>query len=80
MNEYIPQLGKPDTLDAAIAERNAWVETAATFSLNEDYYRSLVIAIGEMLGDDAYIADDGSRSEDVLCAKVPELVASRLGH
>lgn len=32
-----------------------------------------------MLGEEAYISDDGSRQQDVLCAKVPELVAQRLG-
>jgi hypothetical protein len=35
--------------------------------------------IGKMLGPEAYIADDGSVHEDVLCANVPELVAERLG-
>jgi hypothetical protein len=72
--DYITQLGTPKTLEQAIAERNAWVESAAMFSRNEEYYRGLVVQIGEMFGEAAYIADDGSRSQDVLCAKVPELV------
>jgi hypothetical protein len=75
---YIEQLGKPDTFEQAVAERDAWVETAAMFSRNEEYYRGLVVKIGEMFGDAAYIADDGSRSEDVLCAKVPALVRAVL--
>lgn len=73
---YIEQLGVPETLEQAIAERNAWVESAAQFSRNEDYYRGLVERIGQAIGTQAHIADDGSRSQDVLCAKVPELVAA----
>lgn len=49
-------------------------ETAAQFSRNADYYRDLVVQIGEMFGSVAYISDDGSVQNDVLCAKVPELV------
>lgn len=75
---YIEQLGIPETLEQAIAERNAWVESAAQFSRNEDYYRGLVQRIGIALGPEAYTADDGSISQDVLCAKVPELVEARL--
>lgn len=56
----------------------AWHDTALQHCRNEDYYRGLVIKIGEMLGPDAYISDDGSVQQDVLCAKVPELVAARL--
>jgi hypothetical protein len=53
---------------------DAWYETAAQHCRNESYYRDLVVKIGEMIGDAAYICDDGSRSQDVLCAKVPDLV------
>ena len=56
-------------------ERDAWIETARQHARNENYYRSLVRQIGEMLGPDAYTSDDGSVQQDVLCAKVPELVA-----
>jgi len=55
-----------------------WKETAAQHLRNEEYYRGLLIQIGEMLGEEAYIADDGSKQQDVLCAKIPELVAKRL--
>ena len=51
-----------------------WQETAMQNQRNADYYRSLVVKIGELFGDAAYIQDDGGRSEDILCAKVPELV------
>ena len=55
--------------------RDAWMETAAFHHRNEEYYRGLVIQIGEMLPlPDAYVSDDGSGQDSVLCAKVPELV------
>ena len=71
-NENLPA---PETLEQAIAQRNAWCDTAAQHLKNEDYYRGLVIKIGAMLGPDAYISDDGSVQDSVLCAKVPDLVA-----
>lgn len=52
----------------------AWYDTAAQHYRNECYYRGLVQEIGLIFGDEAYISDDGSRQQDVLCAKVPELV------
>jgi hypothetical protein len=58
---------------------NAWYDTAAQMSRNADYYRGLVVQIGQMFGAEAYISDDGSVQDDVLCAKVPEMVAARLG-
>jgi hypothetical protein len=70
----------PETLEQAIRERNGWCETAARHLRNEEYYRGLIIKIGEALGPEAYTSDDGSLQQDVLCAKVPELVLSRLGH
>jgi len=64
-------------LAEAVAKRiAAWMDSAAEFARNADYYRGLVVRIGEAIGEQAYIADDGSRSEDVLCAKVPELCES----
>ena len=61
-------------------EGNAWMSTAAQYARNSDYYRGLVIRIGKAIGESAYTADDGSRSQDVLCAKVPELVEAILRH
>jgi hypothetical protein len=55
-----------------------WYETAAQHARNEEYYRGLVQEIGAMLGVDAFISDDGSVQEDVLCAKIPELIRTRL--
>lgn len=59
-------------------EVQAWKDTAAQMSRNADYYRGLVVQIGKLLGKEAYISDDGSVQEDILCAKVPELVAAKL--
>lgn len=67
------------TMDTALAEAFAkriafWMEIAAQNQRNTDYYRGLIIRCGETIGRDAYVQDDGGISEDVLCAKVPELV------
>lgn len=74
MQAYIDQLPAPETLVEAIAQRDAWVESACQFSRNEDYYRGLLDRIGNALGPDAFTADAGSISESVLRAKLPELV------
>ena len=57
------------------AERDNWEETAKRHYRNEEYYRGLLIKCGETIGAESYISDDGSIQEDVLCAKIPELVA-----
>ena len=56
------------------AEKEAWKETAAQHLRNENYYRGLVQETGKHFGADAYISDDGSIQQDILCAKVPDLV------
>ena len=62
-------------LAEAVAKRiAAWMESTAFHLTNEQYYRSLVVEIGETLGQQSKVADDGSVMEDVLCAKVPEMV------
>jgi len=57
------------------AEKEGWKKTAAQHLRNEDYYRGLVHEVGKHFGADAYISDDGSIQQDILCAKVPDLVA-----
>lgn len=52
------------------------METAAQNERNTSYYRGLVERIGKVIGQDAYTQDDGGTTEDVLCAKVPELIES----
>ena len=55
-------------------ERDAYFEMAREMFNNAEFYRGIVRQIGELLGDAAYISDDGSRQESVLALKVPELV------
>jgi len=62
-------------LAMAVAKRiAAWIETAAQNQRNTDYYRGLLERCGKAIGARAYIADDGGVSEDVLCAKIPEII------
>lgn len=63
---------------SVLQEVENWKATAEQESRNRDYYRSLVVQIGEMLGPVAYTQDDGGIVTDVLCAKVPGLVAELL--
>lgn len=64
--------------EALLAERDNWAETARQHHKNEEYYRGLVVRIGEAIGPQSYVSDDGSIQMEVLCAKVPELVEARL--
>jgi len=59
-------------------ERDCWLETARQEFNGREYYRSLVVKIGEMFGVSAKTCDDGTVVEDVLCAKVSELVSAAL--
>lgn len=66
-------------LETAITEAQryamGWVEMACLFSKNESYYRGLLDQIGEIIGEEAYLCDDGiSKSTSVLRAKLPQLV------
>lgn len=69
----------PETLEDAIRERNAWVETAMQHLRNEEYYRGLVQEVGSMLGPDVFVSDDGSVQDSILCAKVPQMVRALVG-
>ena len=66
-------------MDARLAEAFArrlavWMSDAARARRDADYYRGLVVRCGAAIGDAAKTCDDGSKSTDVLCTKVPELV------
>ena len=63
-------------VEALTAERDMWNSTARDMANNCDFWRGLVLQIGEMFGVEARTADDGSVMEDVLALKGPELVAS----
>jgi len=56
------------------------MDTAAQNQRNTDYYRGLLVRCGKTIGDRAFVADDGTRAEDVLCAKIPEIIAADYVH
>lgn len=72
--ETVKTVMNPDLCEAVATRIAAWMDTAAQNQRNADYYRGLLVECGEAIGDQAYIADDGSISDAVLCAKIPELV------
>lgn len=51
----------------------SWMDSARQYAKNEAYYRGLIEAALKDIPA-AYLCDDGTRSEDVLCAKLPEIV------
>ena len=62
-------------LAEAVAKRlSNWMQTAAQNQRNADYYRGLLGQCGEAIGDRAFMCDDGTISQDVLCAKIPEII------
>lgn len=64
------------TLSEALrAERDAWEQTAAQFSRNEDYYRGLIDSVAPMLGAAMYTQDDGGVVPEPLRACLPKAVA-----
>ena len=67
-----------DAVDDIARDRDLWRDSAAQAVKNADYYRGMLIRIGDMFGAAARIADDGTDMREVLVAKVPELVASLL--
>lgn len=73
----------PDTMNIvsdpalceAVAKRIAvWMLTAAQNQRNTDYYRGLLKQCGKIIGARAFTADDGTRTDNVLCAKIPEII------
>lgn len=62
-------------LAEAVAKRiAAWMQSAAEFANSVEYYQGLLDRCGDAIGEPAFTCDDGSKSEDVLRAKIPELV------
>ena len=52
-----------------------WKSMATQFAKGEEYYRGLLDQCARHLGNDAFLCDDGTVSEEPLRAKIPELVA-----
>lgn len=68
-----------DSWERAIRERDNWMQTAAEFNTAREYYRNLLDQCGQAIGKEAYTCDDGTTQQDVLVAKVPELVRGLVG-
>jgi len=52
-----------------------WLETAAQERENAAFYRDLIDQCAQVLGPEAYTAEDGTVMQDPVRLKVPELVA-----
>ena len=52
-----------------------WAQTAAQYARNAEFYRELLMRVSAHLGKAVYVSDDGSRQDEPLLLKVPELVA-----
>ena len=61
-------------LEEALQERDNWENDARERQRNTEFYQSLIDEIGGHFGEVAFIRDDGSKSDSILRAKVPELV------
>lgn len=62
-------------LATAFAKRLAfWMQAAAQNQCNTEFYRDLIDRCGVVIGDRAYISDDGSRRQNVLALKVVEII------
>lgn len=55
-------------------ERDNWMEDCRRKCCDIEYYQGLLDQIGNLFGEQAMIADDGSKMDSVIRAKVPELV------
>ncbi len=60
------------------AEVAGWRSTAEQHCRNEQYYRGMLLRIGEALGPEVKTCDDGTIVPDVLVAKVPEVALARI--
>lgn len=75
-NQLILSGAKADQRATEADERAAvWERTAGEYHKGLEYYRGLVTRCGELFGEAAKTADDGTVQMEVLRAKVPELVA-----
>ncbi len=51
-----------------------WMDTAAQEARNAEFYRDLIDQCAQVLGPEAFTADDGTVMQDPVRLKVPELV------
>ncbi len=67
-----------EAMGAPIDDMQHWKETARQFHQNEIFYRGIVHQVGELLGRDCYVSDDGSVQDEVLALKVVDVLRDRL--
>jgi hypothetical protein len=83
IEDICPLCDEVESLRARVKEleasANDWMEQARQFCGNMEYYRGLLDRCAPYLGDSVYIQDDGNRSDSILRAKIPELVALMFG-
>ncbi len=65
---------EPTSSDPINPELAAWQETARLATEGREFYRGLLRQIGELYGQEAFVADDGSEQTDVIVLKVKGLV------
>jgi hypothetical protein len=63
-------------IKSLVRERDNWMDSAAEFQRNQQFYRGLLVDIGNLYGVAARTSDDGSIQDDVLALKVKELVVA----
>ena len=70
----VPPAEKSLELQGLIAERDNWKRTAELNQTNVDFYRNLLVEIGEKFGAAAKTTDTGELVDEVLVMKIPGLV------
>jgi len=64
----------PDLAEAFAQILDGWLDIARYYESGMELYRGLLDKCAEHLGEEAYMADDGSRMDDPIRLKIPELV------
>jgi hypothetical protein len=65
---------EPNLCEAFAMRLAGWLETAAQFDRNANFYRYLLDECAISIGQEAYTADDGSIKDKPIRLKIPALV------
>ena len=66
----------PELAEAVAQKLATWMDTAAEYARDADFYRGLLDQCAQHLGPEAYTADDGTVGPEPIRLKVPGLVAA----